>query len=186
MEIKNTETKNIGINTQLRMVVYSSLFAALTAAGAYLALPIGPVPIVLQNFFIMLTGLLLERNWAVASVALYLFAGTFGLPVFAAGSGGIGHIAGPTGGYLLGYLPAVYVIAVISEKGGRRAIFDVIAMICGSIIVYLCGIIWLKTVTGMTMSKSLAVGMFPFLIGDSLKIVAAVSVVKSLRKIIKL
>jgi biotin transport system substrate-specific component len=94
-------------STSLRMTVYASLMAALIAAGAYMALPIGPVPIVLQNLFVFLSGLLLGPRWGVASIGVYLMAGALGLPVFAGGVGGIGRFAGPTGGYLLGYLPAV-------------------------------------------------------------------------------
>jgi len=65
------------------MMVYASLFAALTAVGAFVAIPIGPVPIVLQNMFVYLAGLLLGSRWGLASVGVYLLAGTCGLPVFA-------------------------------------------------------------------------------------------------------
>ncbi|MDQ1330177.1 MAG: biotin transport system substrate-specific component, partial [Thermodesulfobacteriota bacterium] len=92
------------------MMAYASLLAALTAVGAYIAIPVGPVPIVLQSLFILLAGLLLGSTWGVAGVGIYLLAGAFGLPVFAGGAGGIGRFLGPTGGYLLGFLPAVYII----------------------------------------------------------------------------
>ena len=170
---------------QLRMTVYASLFAALVAAGAFIAIPIGPVPIVLQNFFVLLAALLLGPRWGTAAVAVYLLSGICGLPVFAGGTAGIGRILGPTGGYLLGYLPAVMVTAWISEKGGRRIWMDVAAMICGSLVVYGCGVSWLKWVTGMPFSKALAVGMAPFLIGDALKIAAAIPVIKALRPIVQ-
>ena len=169
---------------QLRMTVYASLLAALTAAGAYLSIPIGPVPIILQNMFVMLSGLLLGSRWGLASVGVYLLAGACGLPVFSGGLGGISRIAGPTGGYLLGYLPAVYIIGLITEKIEQNMVFDVIAMSCGCIIIYLCGVTWLKILTGMTLSKTLAVGMYPFLIGDALKIAAAAAIAKSLRPVI--
>ena len=174
-----------GPSTSLRMTVYASLLAALIAAGAYLALPIGPVPIVLQNFFIFLSGLLLGPRWGAASVGVYLMAGALGLPVFAGGIGGIGRFAGPTGGYLLGYLPAVYVIGWISKKSKGRGALDVLAMVCGSIVIYGCGVSWLKILSGMTLAKTLAVGMYPFILGDGLKIAAAVPIVKALRPIIR-
>jgi len=167
------------------MTVYASLLAALTAAGAYLAIPIGPVPIVLQNLFVLLTGLLLGSRWGLGSVAVYLLAGACGLPVFAGGMGGLGRLVGPTGGYLFGYLPAVFIIGIIVEKTRPRVVFDVIAMICGSIIIYACGVAWLKSLTGMTLAKTLAVGMYPFLIGDALKIAAAVPIAKALRPVIQ-
>jgi len=174
-----------GPSTSLRMTVYASLLAALIAAGAYLALPIGPVPIVLQNFFIFLSGLLLGPRWGAASVGVYLMAGALGLPVFAGGIGGIGRFAGPTGGYLLGYLPAVYMIGWISKKSKGRGALDVLAMVCGSIVIYTCGVSWLKILSGMTLAKTLAVGMYPFILGDGLKIAAAVPIVKALRPIIR-
>jgi biotin transport system substrate-specific component len=170
---------------QLRMTVYASLLAALTAAGAYLAIPIGPVPIVLQNLFVLLAGLLLGSRWGLASISIYLLAGICGLPVFAGGLGGIGRLLGPTGGYLVGYLPAVFVIGFISERTGQRTVFDLIAMIGGSVIVYVSGVTWLKLLTGMTLEKTLAVGVLPFLTGDVLKIAAALAITFTLRPIIK-
>ncbi len=169
---------------QIRMTVYASLLAALTAVGAYLSIPIGPVPIVLQNMFVLLSGLLLGSRWGLASVGVYILAGACGLPVFAGGLGGISRLIGPTGGYLLGYLPAVYVIGLITEKIKQNIVFDVIAMICGCIIIYACGVTWLKILTGMTWSKTLMVGMYPFVIGDVLKIAAAAIIAKGLRPVI--
>jgi biotin transport system substrate-specific component len=171
---------------QLRMTVYASLLAALIAVGSYISVPIGEVPIVLQNLFVMLTGLLLGSRWGLAAVAVYLTAGALGLPVFAGGTGGIGRFAGPTGGYLIAYLPAVYVIGFISEKGKHRMVFDVIGMIFGAALVYALGVPWLKIVSGMTFSKAMLVGMYPFLIADVVKIIAAASIAKALRPVMKL
>jgi len=172
-------------HSQLRMMVFASLLAALMTAGAYISIPVGPVPIVLQNMFVFLAGLLLGSRWGLASVAVYLLAGACGLPVFAGGMGGIGRIVGPTGGYLIGYLPAVFLTGYISEKGKARFRVDVIAMICGTVVLYACGVNWLKILTGMSWSKALTVGMYPFLIGDALKIAAAAAVAKALRPIIR-
>ncbi|MBT8371285.1 MAG: biotin transporter BioY [Desulfobacterales bacterium] len=172
-------------SNQLRMTVFASLCAALMAVGAFIAIPLGPVPIVLQNMFVFLAGLLLGSRWGLASVAVYLLAGAAGLPVFAGGMGGIGRIVGPTGGYLIGYLPAVFIIGAISRQGAERVGYDIVAMICGTMVLYAFGVSWLKTLTGMTWSKTLAAGMYPFLVGDALKIVAAAWIVKALRPIVK-
>jgi biotin transport system substrate-specific component len=86
------------------MMVYASLLAALTAATALISIPVGDVPVVLYNFFILLMGLLLGRRWGTASIAVYLLAGSLGLPVFAGGKGGLAILLGPTGGYLIGFL----------------------------------------------------------------------------------
>lgn len=173
------------MNEQLHKMVYASLMAALIAAGAYIAIPIGPIPIVMQNLFVMLTGLLLGSRWGLAGISVYLLAGICGLPVFSGGTGGIGRLFGPTGGYLLGYIPAVYLIGVISERSQRRMWLDAVAAIAGSAIVYCFGISWLKAVSGMTLAKTLAVGMYPFLIGDAVKIAAVVVIAKSLRPMIE-
>ena len=170
---------------QLRMMVYASLFAALTAVGAFLAIPIGPVPIVLQNMFVFLAGLLLGGRWGLASVGVYLLAGACGLPVFAGGLGGISRFIGPTGGYLIGYLPAVFLIGTMSQKANPRIISDVLAMICGTLVLYACGVSWLKIVTGMSPAKALALGMYPFLIGDALKIAAAAVIARALRPVVR-
>jgi biotin transport system substrate-specific component len=176
----------MGTTSQLRMTVYASLMAALTAVGAFLSIPIGPVPIVLQNMFVLLAGILLGSRWGLAGIAVYLLAGTCGLPVFAGGLGGIGRIFGPTGGYLLGYLPVVFVTGVISERFGRRTVTDIIAMLCGSAILYACGVSWLKILTDMSWTKSMAVGMYPFIIGDALKIAAAAAIARVLRPVLQM
>lgn len=169
----------------LRMTVYAALMAALMAAGAYIAIPVGPVPIVLQNLFVMLAGLLLGPRWGTVSVGVYLLAGAFGLPVFSGGSGGLARFAGPTGGYLLGFLPAVYLIGLISRRKRRRALWDVLAMVLGTALIYALGVSWLIVWTHMGLQKALAAGVLPFLVGDALKIAAAVPIARALRPVIR-
>lgn len=172
-------------SNQLRMMVYAALFAALTAVGAFLAIPIGPVPIVLQNMFVYLAGLLLGYRWGMASVGVYLLVGAVGLPVFAGGLGGIGRFVGPTGGYLIGYLPTVFLIGKIANRDTPQMVTDVLAMICGTLALYACGVTWLKIVSGMSLGKTLALGMYPFLIGDAVKIAAAAAIARALRPVIR-
>ena len=167
----------------LRSMVLASLFAALTAVGALIALPIGPVPIVLQNFFVMLMALLLGPRWGLAGMGAYLLAGALGLPVFAGGTSGLARFAGPTGGYLVGYLPCVVLIGWISARGHGHRLIDALAMVCGTAALYSCGVAWLKLLTGMSRTKAAAVGVIPFLPGDIAKIIAAVLVIKSLRQL---
>jgi biotin transport system substrate-specific component len=167
----------------LRPMVYASLFAALMAAGAYMAVPIGPVPIVLQNMFVFLAGLLLGSRWGLASVAVYLLAGIVGLPVFAGGTGGIGRIFGPTGGFLIGYLPVVFLVGRMAERLPRRMAWDVAAMTAGAMVLYACGVAWLAAVTGLPPAKALTLGMVPFLPGDALKIAAAALIARAVRPV---
>ena len=173
-------------STELKMTVYSSLFVALIAVGAFIAIPMGPVPIVLQNMFVLLAGLLLGPLWGLACVAVYLVIGLAGLPVFAGGTSGLGKLFGPTGGYLLGYLPCVVITGGISRGLSKTPAFDILAMVMGSLIVYAAGVPWLKAVTGMSLEKALMAGMVPFLIGDALKIIAAAFIAKALRPVIQL
>jgi biotin transport system substrate-specific component len=173
-------------SNQLKMTVYSSLFVAFIAIGAFIIIPIGPVPIVLQNMFVLLAGIILGPVWGLSCVAIYLLIGLVGLPVFAGGTSGIGKLFGPTGGYLLGYLPCVFVTAGISKALGKKMSADIIAMVMGSLIVYAAGVPWLKAVTSMSWGKTLMVGMYPFLIGDALKIIAAAFIAKALRPVIKI
>ena len=169
----------------LRMTVIAALMAAMIAAGAYLAIPVGPVPIVLQNLFVLLTGLLLAPRWAGSAIGVYLLAGALGLPVFAGATGGIGRFFGPTGGYLLGYVPAVLVVSWAGRRFGRRWALEVCVLILATLIIYLCGVCWLKAVTAMPWSKAVAVGMLPFLPGDAVKIAAALPIARRLRPVVE-
>ncbi len=165
-------------------MVYASLMAALTAAGAYITIPIGPVPITLQVLFIMLAGLLLGGRWGFISIVVYLLAGAAGLPVFAGGTGGIAKFAGPTGGYLIGFALAAFLIGTISEKGKGSILVDIIAVIVGTAVIYAAGVIWLKVVTGMDFVKAINVGIIPFIPGAVIKIAAAIPIARVIRPII--
>jgi biotin transport system substrate-specific component len=169
----------------LRMTVFTALMAALIAAGAFIIIPVGPVPIVLQNLFVMVAGLILAPRWAAGAVAIYLLAGSIGLPIFAGGTGGIGRLVGPTGGYLLAYLPAVLVISWTHSHLGRKPWMEIGALVLAAGIVYALGVSWLKAVTAMSWTGAAAAGMLPFLPGDVLKIAAALPIARTLRPIVE-
>ncbi|WDP89435.1 MAG: biotin transporter BioY [Desulfobacter sp.] len=171
--------------TQTRMTVYTALFVALIACGAFISIPIGPVPIVLQNMFVLLAGLILGPVWGLGCIGAYLLIGLAGLPVFAGGTAGMGKLFGPTGGYLLGYLPAVYATGLISKSMHQRPAGDIIALITGSLIVYAAGVPWLKYAFSMDWPKALAAGMYPFLLGDALKVAAAAFIAVKIRPMIR-
>jgi len=163
------------------------LFAALISVGAYIAvpLPLSPVPIVLQNMFIILAALVLGPWWGLLAVALYLVLGAIGLPVFAGGSGGLAKFAGPTGGYLVGYLPASIIVGLISRAGKKHARHawpkDLAAGFAGMAVVYLVGVPWLKTAIGADWKRALTAGLLPFLIGDALKLALVVPLAQRIR-----
>jgi len=166
---------------KLRWMVLASLMAALTAVGAYIHVPIGPVPIVLSTLFVLLSGLLLGSRWGLASMCLYLLVGAIGMPVFAGGKGGVTHFLGPTGGYLFGYVLASWLTGVISEQSRSMLIWDILAVITGSLAIYSLGVPWLKMVTQMSWPKTVMVGMVPFLIGDAVKASVAIVLARAVR-----
>lgn len=171
----------------LQSIVYASLFAALIACGAFLAvpIPISPVPIILQNLFVLLAGLLLGGRWGLASVAIYILAGAVGLPVFTGGKGGVAHFLGPTGGYLVGFAAAVFATGSIARQTETSTGRDITAVIVGTLCVYAFGVPWLKAVTGMPWEKAFLAGMVPFLPGDGLKAASAVILARALRPVIQ-
>jgi biotin transport system substrate-specific component len=166
---------------QVRMLVLASLLASLTAVGAQIQIPIGPVPIVLQNLFVLLAGLLLGARWGLTSIAVYVFVGACGAPVFAGGKGGLAALAGPTGGYLLGYILAALVVGWIACRRQQRMGLDILAVILGSLLIYALGVPWLKWVTALSWEKALMLGMLPFVPGDAVKAAAAVILARTLR-----
>ena len=168
----------------LQRIVYASLLAALAAISAYFPIPIGPVPVILQNIFILLAGLLLGSRWGLISMGIYLLIGAIGLPVFSAGRGGIAHFFGPTGGYLFGYALCAFVTGLISERGTEGTARDIVAVIVGDLMLFVPGVPWLVAVTGITWGKAFLVGMLPFLPGDAIKAAAAVLLAQAIRPII--
>ena len=172
---------------QIRRTVLTAVFTALIAAGAYAAVPVGPVPIVLTTLFVVLSGLLGGFRIGVTSVITYLLLGILGLPVFAGGSGGFAVITGPTGGYLLGYLLSASVAGILFRPGKQKSrillIFMAsIAALAASAVIYIPGLFWLKLSLGLEWSKALKIGMIPFIPGDLLKTTAAVALAIPLKE----
>lgn len=172
--------------TYATRVQTAALFVALITAGSFVAVPLpgSPVPIVLQNLFVLLAGVVLPPGWAALSAAVYLLLGAVGLPVFAGATGGIAHFAGPTGGFLLSYPVVAAVTGWIlgnhspspRQSGTGRL---VVAVSVGFLLVYAFGVPWLALTTGMAPGAALLAGMVPFLPGDALKAVAIVVLVRS-------
>jgi len=151
-------------------------FIAFTALGAFvrISLPFTPVPITLQTFFVLLAGALLGRRLGALSQLGYVFLGSLGLPIFAGATGGLIALFGPTGGYLLGFILAAYVIGrVLSVKEKVNFGWVVLAMAIGSLIIYLLGAIHLALFVHLGVRKALLLGVVPFFPGDILKLFAA-------------
>jgi len=169
---------------KLRWTVLASLMASLTAVGAYISVPIGPVPITLATLFVLLSGLLLGSRWGLISMALYLFIGAIGIPVFSGGRGGAAHFFGPTGGYLFGYVLSAWLTGLISERSRQSPSLQIIAVMAGSLAIYTIGVPWLKMTTNLSWPRAFMAGMIPFLIGDAVKAAAAFLLARSTRPVL--
>ncbi len=155
------------------LIIGGSLFIALSAQVA-IRLPFSPVPITAQTLAVLLTGALLGSRRGALSLLAYLAEGLAGLPVFSAGRAGLAHLLGPTGGYLIGFVAAAYLTGYLAERGwDRRVDTTALAMLAGNVALYLPGLAWLASFVGA--DKALTLGLYPFVIGDLLKIVLAMT-----------
>jgi len=179
---KTNVKKEVSNETNLKPLVFADLFAALLAAVAPFKIPLGftPVPITLQTLVVLLAGAMLGARYGALSMILYDVVGALGLPVFAGGGSGFGALIGPTGGYLLSYPVAAFVIGLYVQKRKKPKYFDyVVAMIAGTIIIYVLGASWGMLVTGLGVIAILTGWVLPFIIGDTLKLLVAAYIAKN-------
>ena len=135
-------------------------------------LPFSPVPVTGQTFAVLMIGSLLGARRGCLTVLAYIMEGAAGLPVFAVGVG-LSALLGPTGGYLFGFIPAVYITGRLAEKGwDRRFGTMVLAMVFGNLVIYTFGLFWLCCLTGFN-TMVLTLGLYPFIVGDLVKIILA-------------
>lgn len=146
----------------------ASIFIALFA-HVQIPIPFTPVPVAMQPHVVLFLSPLLGARRSVFATLAFLGQGFFGLPVFAGAKGGAAILAGPTGGYLLGYIVAAYVTGLIIEKLKTRTIRHAFfAMLLGSFVIYFFGALKLATYVGA--QKAILLGILPFLPGDFIKI----------------
>jgi len=170
-------------------LTFVALFAAVISAGAFIAVPIGPVPIVLQNMFALLAGLVLGPFLGTAAVGLFLLAGVVGLPVFSnsGSSMGLARLLGPTGGYMFGYVLGAFaagLIVSVPRRGVTTPVWRLVAAVAaGMLIVYVPGLIRLKYALDIGWNQIWKAGFLPFIPGDALKGIAAGIVAPRLRRV---
>jgi len=146
--------------------------AVALALLAQIQIPLQPVPVTGQTFGVLLVGALLGSRRGSLSMLTYLAMGAAGLPVFAGLGAGASHFAGPTGGYLAGFVAAAWLVGRLAERGwDRRVHTTALAMLLGTMLIYIPGIAWLSTFVGW--GQVLQLGLIPFLLGDLLKLVLA-------------
>ena len=157
----------------LREMTLAALFGAATAAGAYLIIPLPPVPITLQTLVLCVAAALLGARLGALSQVVYILLGIIGLPVFAGGKAGLGVLFGPTGGYLFGFMAGAYAIGKLIEfKKAPGFGWIAFSMAAGHIVIYTLGVAQLSIIAELSLIKSVSIGVLPFLAGDVLKIIA--------------
>ena len=154
------------------------------AASARLTIPLEPVPITGQTFGVLVVAMALGSRLGTLALAAYLLEGLAGLPVFAGGAFGPAAIAGPSGGYLIGYLPAAWLIGRLAEMGWDRTVTrTALAMLAGNVALYVPGLLWLgwhvaalpvEDLGGQSLATVvLWAGLIPFIPGDAIKLALA-------------
>jgi len=166
------------VSSGAHALVYEILLVAagsvLIALSAYVAvpLPFSPVPVTGQTFAVLLVGSALGARRGAAAALAYLAEGCAGLPVFAGGAAGAHVLVGPTGGYLLGFVPGAFLCGALAERGWDRSVLGTVAsMALGNVAILAPGLLWLARFVGS--ERVLALGLDPFLPGDVVKIALA-------------
>lgn len=155
-----------------------TLIGVMTAVTCILApislpIPVSPVPISLTNLVINFSCYILGWKAATISYLIYLLIGLVGLPVFSGFSGGLGKLAGPTGGYLIGFIFLAIVAGIMIERFPKNYLMQALGLVIGTGICYVFGTAWLAKQLGMTFGAGLGVGVIPYLPGDAVKIILA-------------
>jgi len=156
-----------------RTLTHIALMSSLLVLSAWISIPLPftPVPITLQSLVIMVMALIFPLKVSLSAYALYLVLGSLGLPVFANYRAGFDVLIGPSGGYLLGFFFAITWLAL--SKTSLR-----LQVLIAQVIIYLFGLSWLAIILKISWSSALLIGLYPYLIGDGLKLLIVYSLIK--------
>lgn len=165
--------KEVLRNPIVKSICLVGVFTALMCVLSPLSIPLDPVSITLATLVIYIIGATFDYKIAVLPVVLYLLLGMAGLPVFSKFQGGIQVLFGPTGGYLFGYIPCVFLISLLISKFPNKKWLYPIAMIIGTVVLYAFGTLWFVLYLKYDIYKALLVCVVPFLPGDTFKIAVA-------------
>jgi len=184
--MRNTTTtspNNISGRYSTRRLVLVALVTAITCilAPFSIPIPISPVPITLTNLVLLISIYVLGWKDAAISFLVYLLLGAFGLPVFSGFAGGLGKIAGPTGGYLIGFIFMTIIAGIFVQRFADRRILVVAGMILATMVAYAFGTAWLAFQMDLSFTSALSIGVIPYLPGDTAKIILAVIIGPALR-----
>lgn len=172
---QNTSTArgNSNSNANIRFITTTALMTAVICILAPLSIPIGPVPISLTNLAIYFTMYILDTKRGTIAYLIYLLLGLAGLPIFSNFTGGPQKLFGPTGGYLIGFIPMALITGLVVDRFYKKRILCIIVMEASTWICYLFGSAWLMVSMKITFKAALMAGVIPFIIEDFIKMVLA-------------
>lgn len=165
----------------VRGMVFMAIFAAIICIAAPFSVQIGPIPITFATFAIYLAGAVIGGKRGMIAVIVYIMLGAVGLPVFSNFNGGFAALLGPTGGYIIGYVPLVFLTGIFAEMNSKKHWTMVIGMLLGTVALYTFGTAWFMIMTGSGLGRALSLCALPFIPGDGLKIVCVTAVAMPLR-----
>lgn len=180
----NYENTRVSRSRQTYIMVSTALMTAVICILAPLSVPIGPVPISFTNLAIYLTLYLLNWKQGTISYFLYLLIGFAGLPVFSGFTGGVAKLAGPTGGYIVGFIPMAIIAGLVIDHCQKRWV-QFLGMIVGTAICYALGTAWFCIQANYTVSTALAVCVIPFIPADLIKMLIAMTIGPEIRQRMK-
>ena len=160
----------------------TAIMAAILCVFSPFSFPLGAIPLSLATFAVFLVSCISPPGRCVASVAIYILIGAAGLPVFSGFTGGFQQIASLTGGYIIGYIPCAFAVSALINKFNKANFIYPVSMTVGTLICYICGTAWYSIQTKTDFITALSICVFPFVIGDILKIAAASVTGITLRK----
>jgi len=163
--------REIILNKAIRRVMAVCVFVVLTALGGFvrIPLPFSPVPITLQTFFVLLSGVMLGGWLGVSSQLSYILLGIMGLPIFSGANSGLFYLFGPTAGYLFGFVLASFFLGRLIKYCPDRFLMIFLLMCLADLLILSLGIVWLKLLFGYHIDTLLFIGLIPFIPGDLLK-----------------
>ena len=167
----------------LKEFLFAALFTSLTVIGSYLIipLPISPVPITLQTFFVLMSGLIGGKFVGLLSQLVYLLIGFIGIPVFAGGLGGIGILFSPTGGFLIAFPIAAFISGINKQVTSTNLL--ILKLLSAKFIIYFSGVIFMIISWDFNMISALSAGVLPFIPGDAVKVILLIIIKKRLKNI---
>lgn len=175
---QNETSGTVAVDNQKIRTKQMVLIALMTAVTCVLGplsipLPFSPVPISLTNFAIFLAIFVLGMKSGTISFIIYLLLGAIGVPVFSSFRGGLQVLAGPTGGYLIGFIFLALIMGFALEHFDRKLVPTIIGMIIGMAVCYAFGTVWLAKLLSLSFKEGLMMGVIPYLPGDAAKIIIA-------------